>query len=690
LFYRKLVFGVKVFVHLWWIPRKIGNHFMKQGIKGPKYQLFLGNLKELASLNLKASAQPMLLPHNILPRVLSFYHHWKKIYGGTFLVWFGPTPRLTISDPSLIREIFVLKSDYFEKNESPLLVRKLEGDGLLSLKGEKWAHHRKIIQPTFHTENLKLMMPMMAKSIEEAVERWSGEISNAGKVEVEVSEWFQNLVEDAITRTTFGSSYKDGRAIFDLQSQQMVHATEAYQKVFIPGYRYVTLMMPMMAKSIEEAVERWSDEISNAGKVEVEVSEWFQNLVEDAITRTTFGSSYKDGRAIFDLQSQQMVHATEAYQKVFIPGYRYVTLGMILNESLRLYPPAVAIIRRAKIDVQLGGLHIPSGTELLIPILAVHHDPTLWCHDVHEFNPARFANGVVHAAKHPLAFMPFGLGARRCIGQNLAILQAKLGIAMLLQRFSFELAPHYKHAPSVLMLLHPQEGAPIIFRKLFLHNFVFFFGCLANLSLKAYHRDFEQLHPTPSGNGLHILPWICFGVSKQHPLLSFEKKLGNLTHLTFQIFQRGIIAFLILQLMLGMILNESLRLYPPAVAIIRRAKIDVQLGGLHIPSGTELLIPILAVHHDPTLWCHDVHEFNPARFANGVVHAAKHPLAFMPFGLGARRCIGQNLAILQAKLGIAMLLQRFSFELAPHYKHAPSVLMLLHPQDGAPIIFRKL
>lgn len=139
---------------------------------------------------------------------------------------------------------------------------------------------------------------------------------------------------------------------------------------------------------------------------------------------------------------------------------------MILNESLRLYPPAVAIIRRSKIDIQLGGLHIPSGTELLIPILAVHHDPALWCHDVHEFNPARFAKGVVHAAKHPLAFMPFGLGPRRCIGQNLAILQAKLAISMLLQRFSFDLAPHYKHAPSVLMLLHPQDGAPIIFRKL--------------------------------------------------------------------------------------------------------------------------------------------------------------------------------------------------------------------------------
>jgi cytochrome P450 len=78
------------------------------------------------------------------------------IKGGTFLVWFGPTVRLTVSDPDLIREIFTSKSEFYEKNEAPPLVKQLEGDGLLSLKGEKWAHHRRIISPTFHMENLKV------------------------------------------------------------------------------------------------------------------------------------------------------------------------------------------------------------------------------------------------------------------------------------------------------------------------------------------------------------------------------------------------------------------------------------------------------------------------------------------------------------------------------------------------------
>jgi PHYB activation tagged suppressor 1 len=143
-----------------------------------------------------------------------------------------------------------------------------------------------------------------------------------------------------------------------------------------------------------------------------------------------------------------------------------VQLTMILNESLRLYPPTIATIRRSKADVELGGYKVPSGTEILIPILALHHDQSIWGNDANEFNPARFSGGVARAAKHHLAFIPFGLGVRTCIGQNLAILQAKLTLAILLQRFSFRLAPSYQHAPTVLMLLHPQYGAPIIFQHL--------------------------------------------------------------------------------------------------------------------------------------------------------------------------------------------------------------------------------
>ncbi|MCI43822.1 cytochrome P450 734A1-like [Trifolium medium] len=76
-----------------------------------------------------------------------------------------------------------------------------------------------------------------------------------------------------------------------------------------------------MATSVVEMLEKWSA-MSDKGEVEIEVSECFQTLTEDVITKTAFGSSYQDGKAIFHLQTQQMVLAADAFQKVFIPGYR--------------------------------------------------------------------------------------------------------------------------------------------------------------------------------------------------------------------------------------------------------------------------------------------------------------------------------------------------------------------------------
>lgn len=90
-------------------------------------------------------------------------------------------------------------------------------------------------------------------------------------------------------------------------------------------------MIPMMGKSMKEMLDKWSKMSNASGKVEIEVSEMFSTLAEDVITRIVFGNSYEDGKAIFELQAQQMVYATEAYQKVFIPGYRSISLNLFVT-----------------------------------------------------------------------------------------------------------------------------------------------------------------------------------------------------------------------------------------------------------------------------------------------------------------------------------------------------------------------
>lgn len=120
---------------------------------------------------------------------------------------------------------------------------------------------------------------------------------------------------------------------------------------------------------------------------------------------------------------------------------------MILYEVLRLYPEAIAFSRKMYKEMEIGGIVYPVIVIVEMPILMIHHDPDIWGSDAHEFKPDRFSEGIFKASKNTGAFLPFGWGPRICIGQNFALLEAKIALSMILQHFEFELAPSYTHAP---------------------------------------------------------------------------------------------------------------------------------------------------------------------------------------------------------------------------------------------------
>ncbi|XP_040382343.1 cytochrome P450 734A5-like [Oryza brachyantha] len=401
--------------------------------------------------------------HDILPRVLAFYHHWRKLYGPMHLIWFGRTPRLVVSEPELIREVLLSRADRFDRYEAHPLICQFEGYGLSNLHGERWARRRRVLTPAFHTENLRMVAPFVAgtvgRMLDGLAER-AREAEAAGEAEVDVAAWFQRVPQEAITFATFGRrDYHDGSVVFRLQDELAGYAAEAHSKVYIPGYRFLPTRRNRRVWQLDR-----------------EIRKHLAKFVTDLQSRKDDDDHVDDGggggmREFMSFMAPAMTapEIIEESKNFFFAG-KETLIAMIVNETLRLYPPAVAMIRKAKKDVELGGCVVPAGTEVMIPILAVHHDAAVWGADAAEFNPARFAADDAadghHRRRHPMAFIPFGGGARVCIGQNMALMEAKVVLALVLQRFEFRLSPAYVHAPRVPMILSPQYGAPVIFRPL--------------------------------------------------------------------------------------------------------------------------------------------------------------------------------------------------------------------------------
>lgn len=135
---------------------------------------------------------------------------------------------------------------------------------------------------------------------------------------------------------------------------------------------------------------------------------------------------------------------------------------MIINESLRLYPPVFNITREVQKEVRLGRVTIPAKMALSLPVIAVHHNPTVWGRDVHCFKPERFADGMAKATvDNSVAFLPFGSGPRTCVGLNFAAAEMKIVLSMIMQRYRFTLSPTYLHSPVNKLSICPQYGLQI-------------------------------------------------------------------------------------------------------------------------------------------------------------------------------------------------------------------------------------
>ncbi|AET00725.1 putative 11-oxo-beta-amyrin 30-oxidase [Medicago truncatula] len=499
-----LIWAWRILNWLWLRPKKLEKLLREQGLQGNPYRILYGDIKDLLKMEKEARSKSMNLTDDIMPRVIPYIQHNVKIHGKNSFMWFGTKPRVILTEPEQIIDVLNNISDFPKNNHK---IFKLLVSGLASLEGEKWSKHRRLINPAFHSEKLKVMTPTFFTSCNDLIRKWEEMLSPDGSCEIDIWPSLQNLASDVISRTTFGSSYEEGRRIFQLQIEQAELMTKVQMNFYIPLWRFVPTMVNRRINEIGKDIKSsLKDMINKRVKIlkeggenkndllgilietnHKEIKEHGNNVnvgmnIEDVIQecklfyfagQETTSTLLVWTMVLLSRYPEWQARAREEVLQIFgnkkpnfdgLNNLKIVT--MILYEVMRLYPPIIELSRNVEKNVKLGNLTLSAGVEVFMPIILLHHDCELWGDDAKMFNPERFSGGISKATNGRVSFFPFGWGPRICIGQNFSLLEAKMAMTLILQHFSFQLSPAYAHAPATVIALKPQYGAHIILRKL--------------------------------------------------------------------------------------------------------------------------------------------------------------------------------------------------------------------------------
>nr|BAJ94885.1 predicted protein [Hordeum vulgare subsp. vulgare] len=506
--------------HLVWRPRAVARSFARQGVRGPPYTFLAGSLPEAKRLIMagRRGVPPLDAGcHDIMPILLPQFHRWVADYGKTFLFWVGPIPAVFSTDLQLIKQVLTDRTGLYQKDFMIPVLKSLFGNGVILINGDDWKRHRKVVLPAFNHEKIKSMSAVTAEVTRQMVHQWREQIhqSNIDKkgVEIDMIHAFNDLTAKINGRVAFGTSHRDVEEVIVLMREMQKIATASTLDApilwYLPTRRNLhvrrlnkqlrsKIMSIMQARLAADGAKYGRGDTMGCGDglLGLLLEAWTphgQGSGGDTLTTDevideckTFFAAGQETTAtllvwtmfLLAVHPQWQDKVREEVLREFpggddddvMPNADILTklklLNMVLLETSRLYPPIVYIQRRAASDSVLGGIKVPQGTIISIPIGMLHRDKEVWGPDADEFNPIRFEHGVTKAAKDSKALLSFSLGPRVCTGQNFGIVQVQVVMAMILSKFSISLSPEYVHKPKYLLSLTPRLGMPIILRNL--------------------------------------------------------------------------------------------------------------------------------------------------------------------------------------------------------------------------------
>ena len=394
---------------------------------------------------------------NILKNPLPFHHENFEKLGDTFQLNIGLGKSVIFSRDAGFAQYALQKNqkNYKKSTIQTVDLAKYVGKGLLTSEGEHWKRQRKLIQPAFHKKQLIQLLDTIQAAI----------LTELGKIEtngpMDIFPVFNDLAFQTVVKSLFSS------AVGEKEISRLQYITESAQK--------------MLVKELRQPYFGWWFKLGGSIKHHVgltqEAREILKTLVakrknsgvrEEDLLDMLLDARYEDGSAMEEEQlideililftaghettsnaltftAELLARHPEAQNKIaeevarasketnglfeFIQACPYTK--NVVEEALRLYPPAYFIDRVNIEDDEFNGLFIPKGSNLLFSMHEIHRHPDLW-EDPDRFMPERFSEG--NAQKHSAYYFPFGAGPRMCIGNNFAMYEMILAIAALIKK----------------------------------------------------------------------------------------------------------------------------------------------------------------------------------------------------------------------------------------------------------------
>ncbi|MCX5744750.1 MAG: cytochrome P450 [Proteobacteria bacterium] len=390
-------------------------------------------------------------------------------------------PVYVVTDADVAHQILADEADAFKKATGLQFLRPMLGDGLLTSEGPTHRRHRKLLAPAFAPKRLAAYGEVMVAETRAQLATWRG-----GK-QVDLARELMELTLAIAGRTMFGADVRgDARTVAEGLELAMRALVDNLTSVVQLGYAWPLPRHRQMRRAVamlDDVVYRLIAEARAAGVDRGDVLSMLllardddggpgltDREIRDEVMTLLLAGHETTANALtwtwYELGRHPAALATLRQELATVVGARAVTVAdlpalpftaAVIDEAMRLHPPAYVTGREAIRDVTIGGHHFPARAILMINIRGIHRRADYFPAPT-AFQPARMLPDAKKARpRHH--FLPFGAGPRVCIGSHFALMEAQLVLATMIQHASIRtLATHV--VPEPLITLRPRGGLP--------------------------------------------------------------------------------------------------------------------------------------------------------------------------------------------------------------------------------------